>query len=385
MKAVAIIPARGGSKGISRKNLRVLAGKPLVAHTIVSARNSQHIHRVIVSTDDREIATVAGQYGAEVVQRPPEISGDKASSESALLHALQHLSDTEHFEPDIVVFLQCTSPLTTPEDIDGTVQALLEANADSALAVAPFHYFLWEENESGDAVGINHDKNVRLMRQDRDGQFRETGAVYAMKTQGFKKAKHRFFGKTAMYVTPPERVLEIDDLMDFEIAESLIGNYRMQPEWEKVKLLALDFDGVMTDNRVEVDQDGHESVQCHRGDGMGIGRLKEAGIDAFVISTETNPVVSARCRKLGIECFQGYKEKLSVLQKVVKERSKEAREVAYVGNDVNDLECMRWVGFPVAVADAVQEVRTASCYVTVKPGGQGAVREVCELIISNKR
>ena len=223
---VAIIPARGGSRGIPRKNVRILADKPLIAHTIERALQARLVDRVLVSTDDDEIAAVSEQYGAEIIWRPTDISGDTASSELALLHAIDYLQETEGYRPALVVFLQCTSPLTLPEDIDGTVQSLVEENADSALAVTPFHFFLWRRDKSGDAVGINHDKQVRPLRQERKQQFLETGAVYVMRTQGFKEAKHRFFGKTAMYVMPAERCLEVDEPVDFRIAEALMREYQ---------------------------------------------------------------------------------------------------------------------------------------------------------------
>jgi CMP-N-acetylneuraminic acid synthetase len=222
----AIIPARGGSKGIPRKNVRILAGKPLIAHTIERALQARLVDRVLISTDDDEIAAISEQYGAEVIWRPGDISGDTASSESALLHAIEYLQETEGYRPALVVFMQCTSPLTLPEDIDGTVRTLMEENADSALAVTPFHFFLWRRDKGGDAVGINHDKQVRPLRQEREPQFLETGAVYVMRTQGFKSAKHRFFGKTAMYVMPPERCLEVDEPVDFRIAEALMREYQ---------------------------------------------------------------------------------------------------------------------------------------------------------------
>ncbi|MBW2365160.1 MAG: acylneuraminate cytidylyltransferase family protein [Deltaproteobacteria bacterium] len=236
MKVAAIIPARGNSKGILRKNIKLLAGKPLVAHAIDCAKSSRFVDRVIVSTDDTEIAAVSQNSGAEIVQRPQEISGDSASSEIALLHSLDHLYHSDAYEPDLVVFLQCTAPLTLPEDIDGTIQALLDENADSALAVTPFHYFLWNQDESGNAVGINHDKRFRPLRQDRERQFLETGAVYVMRTQGFKETKHRFFGKTAIYVMPPERCLEIDEPVDLRIAEILMQEQQkknnIKKKWE---------------------------------------------------------------------------------------------------------------------------------------------------------
>ena len=222
MKTLAIIPARGGSEGIPRKNVHLLAGKPLIAHTIGTATQASSVNRVVVSTDDDEIATISRQWGAEVVSRPAGISTYAASSELALLHTLEYLDKTEGYNPDLVVFLQCTSPLTLAEDIDGTVQVLFDQEADSSVAVTPFHYFLWRRDVNGNAIGVNHDKRVRPLRQERDLQYLETGAVYVMRTKGFKEAGHRFFGKTAMYVMPPERCLEIDDPIDLRIAEVLM-------------------------------------------------------------------------------------------------------------------------------------------------------------------
>lgn len=389
VQTLAIIPARGGSKGIPGKNIQPLVGKPLVAHTIEQARRAQSIDRVIVSTEDPRIAAVSEQYGAEVVWRPLELSGDSASSESALLHTLAYLRQTEAYEPDLLVFLQCTAPLTLAEDIDGTVQQLKENHADTALAVKPFHYFLWRHDQNGDAAGINHNKQVRLLRQEREPEYLETGAIYVMRTAGFKQARHRFFGRTAMYVMPPERCLEIDEPVDFQIAEMLMRQRQEQQKQQLplscIALLVLDFDGVLTDNRVLVDQEGREAVWCHRGDGWGLARLKEAGVEAVVLSTETNPVVSARCRKLGITCVQSCDDKIATLQQIAQERALTPAQVAYVGNDLNDLACLQWAGLSIAVADAVPAVKTAAHLVTTRPGGQGAVREVCDLIIARKQ
>lgn len=151
--------------------------------------------------------------------------------------------------------------------------------------------------------------------------------------------------------------------------------------WSAIKLLALDFDGVMTDNRVLVDQEGKEAVFCHRGDGMGIGLLKKAGLAVLVISMEPNPVVSARCRKLKIDCIQNCEKKLRALQQIATARNLKPREIAFAGNDVNDLECLRWVGLPIAVADAEPEVLKAAAYVTRRPGGYGAVREIADRLL----
>lgn len=221
-KVLAIIPARGGSKGIPGKNVRLLAGKPLIAHTIAVAKAASLVNRVVVSTDDNEIAAVAGNAGAEVLRRPAEISGDDAPSEAALLHVIEQLKLTENYFPDIVVFLQCTSPLTTFEDIDGAVSALIREKADSIFSAMRFYHFLWRLQPGEGAVGINHDKKTRPMRQNREPQFLENGAIYAFHADGFVQSRHRFFGNTAIYVMPVERTLEIDEPHDFELAEIAI-------------------------------------------------------------------------------------------------------------------------------------------------------------------
>ena len=145
--------------------------------------------------------------------------------------------------------------------------------------------------------------------------------------------------------------------------------------------MVLDFDGVLTDNRVLVGEDGSEAVFCHRGDGMGLELLRRSGIDAVVLSKERNPVVGARCRKLALDCHQGEDDKIRKLAEICSERSLTSSQVAYVGNDVNDLECMRWAGVGVAVADAMPSVIAIADLVTERRGGFGAVRELCDLLI----
>lgn len=222
---LAVIPARGGSKGIPKKNIYPVSGKPLLAYVIQSALKTDAIGSVVVSTDDNDIASVAVEYGAEVVWRPAELSTDKASSESALLHALEYLKRRDGTLPEIMAFLQCTSPLTQPQDIQGTIETLVRDNMDSVLTVAKNHGFLWRINDGGEAIGINHDKKVRQRRQDLKPEFLETGALYVMKTDGFITARHRFFGKTGLYVVPGERALQIDNLYEVEMVESIMRYY----------------------------------------------------------------------------------------------------------------------------------------------------------------
>ncbi|RLG57586.1 MAG: 3-deoxy-D-manno-octulosonate 8-phosphate phosphatase [Hadesarchaea archaeon] len=147
-----------------------------------------------------------------------------------------------------------------------------------------------------------------------------------------------------------------------------------------IKLVAFDFDGVFTDNRVYVDQEGREMIRCWRSDGVGLAKLREIGVKSIVITSETNPVVKKRCAKLKINCITGCKDKLSALKKIIRDENFSPREVCFVGNDLPDIECMRYVGFPVAVKDSLPEVLKVAKYVTRREGGSGAVREVCDLI-----
>jgi len=387
LSAVCIIPARGGSKGIQHKNIQIIAGKPLLAYTIEQAKQTPAIARVIVSTDDSKIASVAKEYGAEVIWRPAEISGDTASSESALIHVLDYLRDTEGYEPDLVVFLQATSPLRKPDDIQNAIEKLQREGADSLFSACPLQGFVWRK-EGGRFISLNYDYRRRPRRQDAPEDLIENGSIYIFKPWVLRKFNNRLGGKITVYYMDVLDSFQIDEPADLELVEKLLairGVGQRSPRFAAVRLLALDFDGVMTDNRVLVNQDGIEAVWCHRADGWGIARMKEVGVEVIVLSTEKNPVVVARCRKLGITCIQGCHDKLAVLKEIVEKRSLKPEQVAYVGNDVNDIDCMQWVGVPIAVADAVPEVRAISCFVTARKGGEGAVREVCDLIFSQKQ
>lgn len=382
MSGIAVIPARGGSKGIARKNLQKVAGLPLVAHTILAARAARSIVHVVVTTDDPEIESVARSFGADVVRRPAALAGDHASSESALLHALDDLEARGVVLPELLVFLQCTSPMTTAAHIDGTVDTLLQRRADSAFTAAPFHGFLWDEGEDGEARALLHDKTHRPRRQDRVLPFVETGAVYVMRIAGFRAARHRFFGRTVFCPVPPEVAIEIDDPADLSIVRARMQSQAKDPGAlpPRIRALVMDFDGVLTDNRVWTASDGTESVACSRGDGMGVSRLRELGLALLVLSKERNPVVAARCKKLGVPVIDSTDDKPTVLRAWLGERGIALEDTIYVGNDVNDLGCMRIVGCGVAVADAHASVLAEARMVLPLPGGHGAIRVLAEWI-----
>jgi len=186
--ALAIIPARGGSKGIPGKNLQFVGGQTLIARSINAARTSQHVERIVVTTDNSAISAAALAAGAEVVDRPAVIAGDTASSESALLHTLSVLEQNGPL-PEVLLFLQCTSPFTTAAQIDKVLSALDDPTINSSFAVQPWHGFLWTE----DGMGVNHDPtSARKRRQDLELTYLETGAIYAMRTIPFLQSGTRF-------------------------------------------------------------------------------------------------------------------------------------------------------------------------------------------------
>ncbi|EAZ91447.1 acylneuraminate cytidylyltransferase family protein [Crocosphaera chwakensis] len=222
MTIIAIIPARGGSKGVPRKNVRPLAGKPLITHSIEDAQESTLIDQVYVSTDDQEIATVSTQYGSKIIDRPAKLANDTASSELALIHGLQEL-EHQNINPDLLVFLQCTSPIRTGADIDQAIAKLQAEKADSLLSVSPSHRFLWEE-VNGVAKSINYDYRYRPRRQDMNPQYVENGSIYVFKPWVLKETKNRLGGKIALYVMSEMAALEIDSVEDFQMIEFLIGN-----------------------------------------------------------------------------------------------------------------------------------------------------------------
>jgi YrbI family 3-deoxy-D-manno-octulosonate 8-phosphate phosphatase len=147
----------------------------------------------------------------------------------------------------------------------------------------------------------------------------------------------------------------------------------------RIRLVAFDFDGVFTDNMVYVLQDGTEAVRCYRSDGIGLSKLKALGIELIIISTEANRVVSARANKLKVRCIQDCRDKRAELERLAEELNITLNEVAFVGNDINDRSCLECVGLPIVVRDAFPEVATIAMYQTRRPGGQGAVREICDL------
>lgn len=223
---VAIIPARGGSKGIPGKNTKELAGKPLIAYTLEATLSSKLRDRVVVSTDDKEIAGIAERYGAKVIMRPAELATDTAPTEPVLEHAVKWLEEYEIYKPDIIVLLQPTSPLRNREHIDEALSMFLGNDYDSLLSVCPTHAFLWSVGENG-ACSINYDFKNRQRRQDIVPEYRENGAIYITKYEVLMREHNRLGGKIGLYVMSEEDSLEIDTEFDFWLCQQVILKKRV--------------------------------------------------------------------------------------------------------------------------------------------------------------
>lgn len=216
-----LIPARGGSKGISRKNLQKVGGVPLVARSIAAAKEAALSDAIFVTTDDPDIAKLSFSYGAEVIQRPPELCLDTSPSEDAISHFL----DATDIRIGTLIMIQPTSAF-----VDGSDLRMLVAMCrtfDTALTVTASHSFLWRSGSDGSLTGVNHDSSVRQRRQDLGNrEFVENGAAYGMSIEGFRQHRHRFFGRIGFVEMPQLRSLEIDSPEDLDLANIICATLR---------------------------------------------------------------------------------------------------------------------------------------------------------------
>ena len=411
---LTLIPARGGSKSIPRKNLKALGGSPLIAYSIAAGLQADCKPRVIVSTDDEEIAKAARAYGAEVpFLRPAELAEDRTLDLPVFAHALGWLAEHEGYRPEIVVQLRPTSPFRPAGMVDEAVRLLREhPDATSVRGIVPSGqnpYKMWRADGPGPMrplLDTDIDEAYNQPRQSLPPTFWQTGHIDAVRPEVILGGSMSGAVIYPLHVDPKYTV-DLDTLLDWDRAEWRLRDPEMEiirPEhgtWnvvpgsgfrvserrpipDRVDLIVFDFDGVMTDNTAYVNEDGIESVKVSRGDGMGIELLRNAGVDMFVLSTEPNPVVAARCRKLKLGYEHGVGRKGEALPNILAARGVDPANVVYLGNDVNDLPCFPLVGCAVVVSDAHPAAAAKADLVLSKPGGQGAVRELADLILARR-
>ncbi|MCC6498830.1 MAG: acylneuraminate cytidylyltransferase [Anaerolineales bacterium] len=402
---LALIPARGGSKGIPRKNIRNFAGYPLIAWSVAAAKQSKLVTRVIVSTDDEQIAAVAREFGAETpFLRPSKFAEDNTTDLPVFEHALQWLAENENYQPEIVVQLRPTSPIRPRGLVDDAIQVLQShADADSVRGVVVAGqnpHKMWRiSGENGpmknllDVPGIPEPYNAP--RQILPPIYWQTGHIDAIRAETILKGGSMSGGVIYPILIDSRYTVDIDNLQDWARYEHLVSTGELdmvtpgktrRPMPKTIKLILCDFDGVITDNRVWTDQDGRETIVASRADSMRIKQLREIGIDVMILSSEVNSVVSARAKKMGVEAVHGVglQDKGRAMREILAAKNVKAEEVIFVGNDWNDLPCFEIAGWSVAVADAYPEVLRAADHVLTRAGGHGAVRELSDLILKNR-
>lgn len=401
---LAIIPARGGSKGIPGKNIKDFAGFPLIAYSILAGLQSDLVTRVIVSTDDETIASIARQYGAEVpFLRPDQLAQDDTPDLPVAKHCLDWLAEHEAYHPDVVVWLRPTSPIRPRDCVERAIRLLLDhPEADSVRGVVPAGqnpFKMWTIDEGTQKMlpllsvdGIEEPFNAP--RQALPDVYWQTGHIDAIWTKTIQDKCSMTGDVILPLMIDPRYTVDLDLPSDWNQAERVVyegarhldmvdpANQRRRLP-EEIKLVVLDFDGVMTDNRVWVNEHGQEMVAANRSDSLGLENLrKQTGIEMLVLSKETNPVVKARCDKLGLPVLQAVEDKAAAIQQVLAEKRIQPSQVIFMGNDTNDLPVFPLVGFSAVPADAHPEVARRADLVMSMPGGKGAVRELCDMIMS---
>ncbi|RJQ51848.1 MAG: acylneuraminate cytidylyltransferase [Nitrospiraceae bacterium] len=373
---VALVPLRGASKSIPKKNIRPMAGKPLCGWVLEAACGAIGASNVFVSTESREIAGVVEDMdmGIRIIDRPAGLAKDTSTTESVMLHFAEKVNF------DVLITLQATSPLTTATDIKNALNIFKRNRLDSLLTGVRNKRFFW----TPDGKAVNYDPAKRPRRQDFDGWIMENGAFYITGREILERHKCRLGGKIGIYEMPPETSVEIDEPEDWAEAERLLirrARKDMSRLIRDIKLLVVDVDGTLTDGGMYYSKEGEALKKFNTRDAQGLALLREEGIDVAIVTKENSPIVEARAKKLKIDkCYTGIDDKLGCLKKICRELKIDFSNVAYVGDDVSDLECMKEARFAACPADAIETIRDISHHICRHTGGAGAVREVCELI-----
>jgi len=394
---LAIIPARGGSKGLPGKNLRRVLGHPLLAYSIAAAKSSRLVTRTICSTDDATIAAAARQYGAETpFMRPAELAGDETLDLPVFQHALAWLEQQEKWRADSVVQLRPTSPVRPPGLVDQAVQMLVDdpaATAVRAVCPAPANPFkMWRVDLGGpymrnllDVPGNPEPYNSP--RQVLPQAWWQTGLIDVARAEVIRAGS-----MTGSRILPLRHdskwAIDIDDAEALQrAAEAITALAAVTPsvrvDLAGIRLLVLDVDGTLTPGTMYYGEKGEALKRFDTRDGHGLGNVRARGIEVAVITREKSAATAARMRKLGIKhFFEGVLDKLPVLRDLTAQLGLALNQVAYVGDDEGDVACLQAVreagGLSCAPGDAHPTAQACAVLLTQKGGGRGAVREVCD-------
>lgn len=364
MPNLAVIVTLGNSTQECDLARRPVAGRELLCHTLDQARAVKGLGPICVASADVGIAEIARREGVRVELH------DAARDVSTMGGYLREKGI------DRAVVLDALMPFRDASQIAQAVEMLDKPGVVRVQSACVVRGELWRTK------GVRSAPVTTRAAED-TSHFELTPSILAL------KRKTTSAGKTLVLPSSDSLAsFRVDSYDALDVAESILYSRQrsaIKPLLRRVRMLVLDFDGVMTNNLVMVMQDGSEGVLCNRSDGLGIGMLKSAGVSIAVLSAETNPVVTRRCEKLSIECMQGVKDKLAGLKRLLDMKGINPGEVAYVGNDVNDVPCMDHVtahgGVAIGVADSHPAVRAHVQGMTRLPGGYGAVREVVDWLL----
>lgn len=384
---IAFIPVRCGSKSIPFKNIKEFCGKPLVYWNLEALEKSNNIDEIFVATDCEEIKDIVNSFGfskVKVYDRDEENASDIASTESVMLEFInrQNFKDS-----DLFFLVQATSPLTQTKDFDKALETLKNENADSLLTCIRTKRFFWDKN----ANPINYDFINRPRRQDFDGFFMENGAFYINSIENIKKDKNRLSSKIAIYEMEEFTAVEIDEEDDWLIAEKMMCKYILskRKKEQQIKLFLSDVDGTLTDAGMYYGDNGEEFKKFNTHDGKGFELLRKAGIKTGIITSENTKIVENRAKKLKVDyLYQGleHEGKLDIAKEICKELNISLDEVAYIGDDINCKELLLNVGLAACPSNALDEIKNIPNIIKLsKSGGDGAVREFCELIVKDRK
>lgn len=383
MKKIGFIPLRKNSKGILGKNKRKMVGRPLFTWVLGEAIHSNLDIVYVYTDDDAIISFIEKEYHytnkIKALKRSTASATDTASTESAMIELAEKLS----YNFDVFCLLQATSPFTKAKDIDSCLNEILNGK-DSALTVVKTHRFVWNE----DGTPVNYNPKKRPRRQDFKGLLIENGAVYVCTKEVLLKLKNRLGTHTGIVKMPEESLHEIDSEQDWIVVENLLmERQKRNKQPAKITHLVLDVDGVFTNGTISYTKDGEHTKNFDMRDGMGLEVLRQFGVEVMVMTSEQSQLVAKRMEKLQIpQVFLGVKDKYTLLQSLAKKQKFSLNNVAYVGDDVNDMTNICSVGWSFAPNNAMTEIKQLADVILSKNSGAGAIREACEFIKNyNKR
>ncbi len=379
MSLIAFVPVRCGSKSIPMKNIKDFCGKPLVYWILHSLQQSKSADQIIVATDCSEIKDAVSKFNfnkVSIYDRKKENADNESSTESVILEylAFSNLSGDDDF-----ILCQATSPFTKSEDIDKAYKIYMDNGHDSLLSCCRIKRFFWDET----GAPINYDYNKRPRRQDFKGTLVENGAFYINKVSNIISNRNRISGNIGVYEMPEHTFFELDEEDDWLIGEQLLRKHNnFENDLIRIKLFLTDVDGVLTDAGMYYSENGDELKKFSTYDGMGISFLKKENIKVGILTSENRQLNSRRAEKLGLDfLYQGVKDKLKKAIEICDKEKIDLSEVAYIGDDINDLELLKNVGIAACPANAMESVKKIpGIYLLKRSGGEGAVREFIELI-----